>query len=303
MKEYPLIFIVGPTAVGKSDVALDVAREIDAEIISCDSMMVYKEPQIIVNKPDSEMRQFVKHHMLDLVSVKEEFNAAKFRNSVGNVISDNYPQKNLVLVGGTGMYVKTLLDGLFDVDIKAGLKEKWVEFYEENGQEELANQLKAMDPLAASEVELSNPRRVIRALEVFESCGESIITKQKEAQGIADTYNIKLFCLDMQRDALYKKINWRTKIMFDQGIVEEVKAFYSDDMSATAAKILGLEQVMDYVRGRLSYEEAIEFMAQKTRNYAKRQLTWFRNKEDRAIWIDRTQMTHQQTAQRILKLV
>lgn len=303
MKRYPLIFIVGPTAVGKSDVALELAKLIDAEIISCDSMMVYKEASILTNKPDNAMCADVPHHMLDLVSVTEDYDVVRFTNEVYRLVDEIYPQKNIILCGGTGMYSRVILDGIFDDGIEDKSVKTALELeYEKKGLNPLLERLKQKDPDAYTSIDKSNSRRVIRALEVVEATGVPLSVKQKESRGLADKFDTRMFVINKNRQDLYDKINLRTKVMFNSGVLDEVRSFFMKDLSATASKMLGLQQIVAYLKKQLSLDETIDFVAQKTRNYAKRQLTWFR-KESRAEWIDRDGLDHLQVAKKILEKI
>lgn len=295
-QKLPLIFIVGPTASGKSDVAFELAGMIDAHIVSCDSMMVYKEPCVLTNKPDKSMRAVVEHHMLDLVSVEEEFNAVAFAQEVYRIVDEIYPEKNIILCGGTGLYARIMINGIFDDGVQnKEIRQHLEQQYNEHGLEPLRCRLKEMDAETYNMIENANPRRVIRALEVLEATGESLIGKQSGAQGLADKYPVRMFILDMDREKLYHRINTRTEQMFHDGVVEEVRTLCGKNLSATASAMIGLQPIVDHINGRFTLAETIDIVSRKTRNYAKRQLTWFR-REERAEWIDRTEMTAAQVA-------
>jgi tRNA dimethylallyltransferase len=279
-----------------------LASRLGGEIVSCDAMMVYREPQIIVNKPTPCERAHVPHHMIDLVSVSERFDAARFAETTWELLRVK-SAKPLVMCGGSGMYVRTLIEGIFDADVDPAVRGDVAALYASGGLETLAAVLRREDPISAVTIDMANPRRVMRALEVFRSSGESIVSmREKATNGLSSAYDCKIVCLTAAREDLYARIDERAARMFEQGVVDEVRGLLELGMSDTAAKILGVSIIQDHLDGKITQESALRLLAQKTRNYAKRQLTWFRG-EPRTIWVDRTGKSDADVATEIAALL
>jgi tRNA dimethylallyltransferase len=286
MKELPIIFIVGQTATGKTDVSVELAEFIRAEIVSCDSMLVYKEPHIIVNKPSQEELSKVKQHLINLISVIQEFNVFEFKKSADRILVEREKEANLIFTGGSGLYVKVLLDGIFtDGSSSQEVRRDLLEKKKNEGLGVLYDDLKKADPQAAKNISSTDSRRIIRALEVYRLTGSKMSQKQKEAAGWWGQKDIRIFGLRMRRDSLYERINQRTERMFQKGLVEEVRYLLGFNLSKTANNILGIKEVKAYIEGEYSLDKAKEEMKKNTRRFAKRQMTWFK-KDDRIEWID-----------------
>lgn len=298
-----VIFIVGPTAVGKTDVAFKLAKEIGGEIVSCDSMLVYKESKIVTAKPDPDILSQVKHHLIDVVSVEDEYDVSIYCKTANKIIKDLISRNVPVIVcGGTGLYMKALLDGIFE-DETANNEEIRIKLSQRaqiEGTEELYQELLEVDPDTADIVSPNDLKRIIRALEVYHSTGVPLSEKKKQAKGLWDEkkYSIKIFALNLDREKLYQRINLRTQKMFENGAVEEVKKLLSMNLSKTASKIIGIEQIKPFIEGKIILEEAMTIMQQHTRNYAKRQFTWF-NKDKRIDWIGCESKTVEQIVEKI----
>jgi len=273
-----LVFILGPTASGKSEVAVRLAERIGGEIISCDSMQVYSDMEILTQAPGKDMVSRVKHHLLGVIKPEEEFSVAKFIELAAGAIEDILSRGKIpVLSGGTGLYVKALLEGLFSSPPKdKELREKLEREALEKGNMYLYGKLKKIDPEAASGIDPQNLRRVIRALEVFELTGKTFSEKKTETKGIGDRYNVGLFALEVPRDVLIGRIEKRVDKMFYSGLVDEVKELIGRKVSLTASKALGLKEVSCFVSGEIGSDEVKEELKIKTRQYAKRQMTWLR---------------------------
>jgi len=283
---YPLIFIVGPTASGKTDVAVELARRISADIISCDSMLAYKEPKILVNKPDAGFLNQIRHYMIDIVSVEEEFDVYRFKKEVDIILENNYPKRNLVFVGGSGLYVKILLDGIFEGGSSSkDIREALIKEAEQGGIAILYQKLREVDGETAAKVNPNDLRRIVRGLEVYYLCKKPISERQREAQGYYRRFPTVVFGLKLNRALLYEKINKRTEEMFERGVVEEVRKILKLSLSKTAQGILGIKEIKEYLNGNCTKERSLEELKKNTRRFAKRQLTWFR-KEERIKWID-----------------
>jgi tRNA dimethylallyltransferase len=287
MPQNKIVFIVGPTAVGKTDVGFFIARELGAEIISCDAMLVYREFDIVSGKPPLAMRQAVPHHLIDLVSVTQDFDVAQFnvlaQPALAGVLGRGRP---VIVVGGSGMYMQILLDGIFaekprDQELRLALQKR----IDTGAAAEVYAELKKADPVAAARIHPNDSRRIIRALEVFYFSQKPISDRQKDRQGWWGNMDIKIFALNRPRPQLYDRINRRVEQMFDQGLEKEIRALGSVKISRSAGVAIGVEEVRGYCAGKYTFVEATENMKMNTRRLAKRQLTWFR-KDKRLDWVD-----------------
>jgi len=281
-----VIFIVGPTAVGKTEVAAHLAKKINGEIISCDSMQIYKGMDIITSKPPRALRKAIPHHLIDLVSPEKVYNVSAYRCQAVKIIKEVLKkEKTPILVGGTGLYMTILLDGIF----KEGSKNNTIRqgLYKElelGGSIKLYNKLKKVDPEAAAKIHPNDARRIIRAYEVYLVTGKPISLLQKQRRGIASEYDVKIFCLNIERSKLCKRIDNRVDFMFKQGLVPEVKRLLKRKLSKTASFAIGLREIKGYIDGVYDMGEAARLIKCNTRAFAKRQLTWFR-KDRRIKWI------------------
>lgn len=286
MQSNNIIFIVGPTAVGKSEVACSLAKRINGEIISCDSMQVYRELCVVTNKPSPRMLETVKHHLIGCVSVTEEFDVARFNTLALEAIRAVHARKHIpVVVGGSGLYMQVLLDGIFpsapkNEAVRARLKEQ----AGQHGSEYLHRKLRKVDPQAALKIHSNDVRRVIRALEVYKTRREPISSLRKKRCGLWGIYDIKAFALTMDRDALYRRIDRRVDDMFTHGAVQEIEHLRGVPLSPMAQRLIGLREIRGFLDGSYDEAHARELIKLNTRRFAKRQLTWFR-KEKRLEWI------------------
>ena len=286
MSSNKIVFIVGPTAVGKSEVAYSLARRINGEIVSCDSMQVYKELRVVTGKPSARMLKEATHHLVDCVSVGEEFDVARFNALALEAIRAIHARGHVpIVVGGSGLYMQVLLDGIFPAapkneTIRAELKKQ----AERHGSEYLYKTLQKVDPQAALKIHPNDVRRIIRALEVYKTRREPISSLRKKRRGLWGKYAIRAFALTMDRDALYKRIDRRVDDMFAQGAVEEIKALQDIPLTPAAGRLIGLREIRGFLDGSCDETHAMELMKLNTRRFAKRQLTWFR-KEKRLEWI------------------
>ncbi|MBU1084479.1 MAG: tRNA (adenosine(37)-N6)-dimethylallyltransferase MiaA [Candidatus Omnitrophica bacterium] len=281
-----IIFIVGPTSSGKSAVAAELAVKIGGEVISCDSMQVYKDMDIITQAPDETLMNRVKHHLVKEVSPEKNFSAAQFAERAEYLIEDIVLRKKFpIFVGGTGLYVKALVDGLFDSPAKnEDFRKRMEREAEEKGEEYLHEKLRALDPRTADILHPNDIRRIVRALEVLEFTGETISDKKSEAEGIARKYKCEFYGLKLPREVLYARINKRVDVMFEEGLVDEVKRLSLKGIGETASKALGVKEIMSFLSGNNDIEKAKEDLKKNTRRYAKRQMTWWGG-DDRIVWI------------------
>lgn len=296
-----IIFIVGPTAVGKSAVAVRLAKAIGGEVISCDSMQVYKEAAVVTGKPGVREQQGIRHYLVDAVSVKDDFDVAQFNVRARRAIAAIMRKKKTpVIVGGSGLYVKVLLDGIFEEGPKQdGLREALKQKLARDGVEALYQRLQEIDPVAARGMHPRDSRRILRALEVHAHSGKKISDLQQQGSGIWGKYDISVIGLTMDRASLYERINARIDAMFDQGAAQEIDKVRRMPLGRSARQLIGLKEIGGYLSGEYSLEQAKYLMKRNTRHFAKRQMTWFR-KEKRVQWLE---VTPGQTEDKIVKSI
>ena len=281
-----IIFIVGPTAIGKTSLSLKIAKRLKGEIISSDSMQVYKGMDILSQAPRlSDSR--IKHHLVKIITPGKEYSAASFRKSAAKIITSIIRRgKTPIVVGGSGLYIKALVDGLFPsppADEK--FRKKMYNFASKYGNKELHKKLFKIDPQAAESIHPNDSRRIVRALELYNSTGRTMTELKKSTKGLKDLYDIRVFGLIAPRERIYANIDSRVDEMFDSGVIAEVRALKKRKLSKTAAAVLGFKEISGYLDGEYGLEEANSMMKMNTRRFAKRQLTWF--KADKRIkWFD-----------------
>jgi tRNA dimethylallyltransferase len=289
MNDPVIIFIVGPTAVGKSETGLRVGGFLDkgAEIICCDAMQVYREITIASDKPSVELRARFPHHLVDIISVTEDFNVARYRELAEAAVRDVQARgKTPLIIGGSGMYMSVLLDGIFEGTAADGdLREELARELSIKGPGFLHERLKTLDPQAAAKIHPHDPRRIIRALEVALSTGQPLSSLQQKREGLWGKMPVKIFALNRPRQELYQRVEARVEGMFAKGLVEEIERVSGLPLSQTARKIIGVPEVMGYLKGEHDLERAKYLIKLNTRHYVKRQLTWFR-RDKRLTWID-----------------
>ncbi|MBM7709692.1 tRNA (adenosine(37)-N6)-dimethylallyltransferase MiaA [Enterococcus lemanii] len=274
-----VIVIVGPTAVGKTALSIELAQKLNGEIINADSMQIYRGLDIGTAKATSEERQGIPHHLLDICEISEPYSVADFQTAA-RLLIDEITQRGKVpiVVGGTGLYVQALL---YDYQLGANtevsntaIREKYTKMAQEKGKQWTWEYLKQVDPLAAQKIHPNNERKVIRALEVYELTGTSILTPEKEPKKLYDDF---LIGLTTKRELLYDRINLRVKQMVETGLISEAEKTlaYPD---AQASRGIGYKEFQPFFAGEMGLEEVIEDIQLHSRRYAKRQLTWFRNR-------------------------
>ncbi|GAB6180771.1 tRNA (adenosine(37)-N6)-dimethylallyltransferase MiaA [Desulfotomaculum defluvii] len=284
-----LIAIVGPTASGKTDVAIELAKMIKGEVISADSMLVYRQMNIGTAKPTLDEMQGIPHHMIDIVDPDEEFSVAMYQSEVEELINEITNVGNLpILVGGTGLYVRSVIDHYdFTPPSKENhLREELKLKAERVGPEAMHRKLSEVDPESALRLHPNDLRRVIRALEVYYQTGKTISEYQYINKVDKPKYNLKMFGLTMDRQLLYKRIEQRVDIMLQKGLIDEVKNLMQQyETWGTALQGLGYKEIIGYLKGEYSLQEATEILKRNTRRFAKRQLTWFRA-DKRIHWVN-----------------
>jgi tRNA dimethylallyltransferase len=281
-----VLVIVGPTAVGKSQVGLHLAQILTGEIVSADSMQVYKLMDIGTAKPTPEEQKLVRHHLIDVVYPWEKFSVARYQELADRAIQDILHRgRTPIVVGGTGLYVTALLDGFLFPDKGHTKTRRRLEKVAQTSPQLLYQRLQEVDPEAAAKIHPQNLRRVIRALEVYYDTKKPISLHQREAQRKTPRYQALFFGLTMPRDLLYERINRRVDGMMAAGLLEEARRLMEYGPSVTSMQALGYKELWRYLRGECSLEEAVELLKRDTRRYAKRQYTWFR-RDERIRWID-----------------
>ncbi len=284
MSKIPLIAVAGPTASGKTDLAIKIANYIGGEIVNADSMQIYKYMNIGTAKPTNEEREMAVHHLVDFLEPDEDFSVADYTELAHKVIADiDSRGKIAVMSGGTGLYINSVINDITfgEMDSDNELREKLQKIAEEKGGEYLLEMLADFDAESARRLHPNNIRRIIRAIEFYKLTGKPISEHQEETKLTESRYNSLMLCIDWNREALYDRINRRVDIMMDAGLVDEVKRLM--DMGYTrelnSMKGIGYKEVMDYLDGRTSFSETVDIIKQSSRRYAKRQLTWFRRDE------------------------
>ena len=279
-----LICIAGPTASGKTALAVELAKSFNGEVVSCDSMQVYRRMDIGTAKPTADEMQGIPHHMIDVCEPDEDFSVSKYCEMATPIVDDILARgKTAIIAGGTGLYMDSLIKGNDFAPFPAtGHRQRLEEKLEEMGLESLIAELSAIDPEAAARSQ-RNPRRIIRALEVFYETGETITAHNLKTQTIPPRYSPLWLGLDFDpRQLLYDRIDLRVGLMLEQGLEKEIRDILSSGIpkSCTAMQAIGYKEFVDALDGRCTMEEAADQVRQSSRRYAKRQLTWFkRNKE------------------------
>ncbi|MDY6950255.1 MAG: tRNA (adenosine(37)-N6)-dimethylallyltransferase MiaA [Thermodesulfobacteriota bacterium] len=281
MPQKPAVIIIsGPTCVGKTEAAISLAEPLAGEIISADAMQVYRYMDIGTAKPSKEERARVPHHLIDVVDPDEPFSAADFRTMAGAIISKLHKEGRAVfVVGGTGLYIKALTQGLFEIPEKESvIRQRLKTAAKELGLEAMYGRLKGVDPEGAAKIHPKDAYRVIRALEVFELTGKPISAHHRTHEFSDEPYRVLKIGLFMDREILYHRINERVDVMLSQGFVDEVKGLldrgYGPDLKSMQS--IGYRHVSDFLLGRVDWEETVRLFKRDTRRYAKRQFTWSR---------------------------
>jgi tRNA dimethylallyltransferase len=270
-----LIVILGPTAVGKTAHAIELARTLGTEIISADSRQIFKELNIGAARPSLEELSAVKHHFIGSASIHEPYSAGQYEREALTKLNELFQQyDSVVCCGGSMMYVDALLQGFDDLPSDKTVREHWSKRFKEEGIEVLQSELQVKDPVYYTQVDIHNPHRLIRALEVCAVAGMPYSSLRK-ASGIERNFTVEKIGLEMPREQLYDRVNARVLRMMEDGLLEEARALYPFKQ-LQALNTVGYKELFDYFDGACSIEEAIQKIQQHTRNFAKRQLTWWR---------------------------
>ena len=283
-----LLAVAGPTASGKSDLAVELAKKFGGEVISCDSMQIYKHMSIATAKPTEEDMEGIPHHLVDFLEPSERFSVADFVELASKSAEEISASGKLpILCGGTGLYFNSFIDGLSFTD--AGVDEDYRRELEERarveGAEALLEELETLDPETAQKLHPNNLKRIIRALEHYKLSGKTITQQNKESRKTPSKYEALILAIGFHdRQKLYDRINLRVDKMLEAGIVKEAEWYFSEQNLATASAAIGYKELKPYFDGECSLEEAVESLKKETRHYAKRQLTWFR-RDERTHWL------------------
>lgn len=289
MDKQKVIVICGPTASGKTKLSIEIAKKLNGEIVSADSMQIYKEMSIGTAKPTEEEMQGIKHYLIDCVSPSERYSVAEYKKDAIQAIDEIIAKgKTPIVVGGTGLYVNSLIYGIEypEIEIDIEYRNKLEKIAETEGLEKLYKEAEKIDPEAIKNISENDKKRICRILEIYHSTGKNKTEQEIESRKNGPKYNYLVFGINMDREKLYDRINKRVDIMIDAGLIQEVKQVLSQhEEFPTAMQGLGYKEVVEYLNGITTKEEMIEKIKMETRRYAKRQLTWFRRYED-IVWID-----------------
>ena len=302
MANNTVIFIVGPTAIGKTRLSIKLAKLIGGEIISADSMQVYKGMRILSQAPKLSEKTMARHHLVGVLDPGKEYSAASFRKKAAEIIKSVLTHKRIPIVaGGSGLYIKALIDGLFpspEADPK--FRSKMRRFAARYGSTALHERLLKIDPGSAGAIHPNDARRIIRALEIYHSTGRTMSDLKRDTKGLAEVYEIKIFGLTKPREDIYSNIDLRVDRMFKEGVLAKVKKLKKKRLSKTAKAVLGLKEISEYLDGKRDLDTAKYLIKRNTRRFAKRQLTWFRA-DKRIKWFDLSKVDEDEVVARIAK--
>ena len=290
MTKEKLIILAGPTASGKTSLSIDLAKRLNGEIISADSMQVYKYMDVGTAKISGGEMCGIKHHLIDVLDPKEDFNIVKFQNMVKTVIKEITKRGHLpIIVGGTGFYIQSII---YDIDFdneedNTSIREELEREYESLGADYMYERLKKIDSISAQNIHKNNKKRIIRAIDYFMINNAPISSHNETQRNKISPYDFRFFVLNPPRNILYKRINQRVDIMVEKGLLKEVKSLKQMGLSKHNISMqgIGYKEIIEYLEGDVSLETAIENIKQNTRHMAKRQVTWFKREKD-VIYID-----------------
>ena len=293
MKKIPIVVVAGPTASGKTALAINIAKKYSGEIVNADSMQIYKFMNIGTAKPTKEEQGEAKHHLLDFVEPDCEFSVADYTELAHKVIADIHKRGKLpIICGGTGLYINSVIDDVTFGEVKTdyAMREELENIAKEQGVEVLMNMLSEFDEESAREIHPNNLRRVIRAIEFYKLTGVPISKHKEMTKQIQSRYNPLMLVIEHDRKKLYERINLRVDMMLEDGLIDELKSLlkkgYTKNMNSM--KGIGYKEIISYLEGDCSIEEAIDAVKLGSRHYAKRQMTWFR-RDERVNYIDAQQ--------------
>ncbi len=291
MNKPKVIVICGPTASGKTALSIELAKKINGEIVSADSMQIYKDMTIGTAKPTPEEMQGIQHYLIDCISPEHRYSVAEYKKDAENAIEKILKKGKIpIVVGGTGLYVDSLIYGIeyTETKIDQNYRKELEKLVEEKGLEYVYNKAKEIDPEAVQKISKNDKKRILRILEIYKETGKTKTQQEIESRKNEVKYDYKVFAINMERQILYNRINKRVDIMIQKGLIEEVQNLLKKyKQFPTAMQGLGYKEVVQYLNKEYTKEEMIENIKMQTRRYAKRQLTWFR-KNKQTIWLDGT---------------
>ncbi len=298
-----LIIIIGPTCSGKTNLALILAEKISAEIISADSMQIYKFMDIGTAKPTSRELNRIPYHLINIITPDILYSAGEFKKDAEKIINDiNNRGKKIIITGGTGLFIKTITHGIFTSPARNDrIREELNKIVKEKGLNVLYEQLQEVDPVTASKIHINDPLRIIRALEVYRLTNIPISKLQSE-NTVQSKYKFKIFGLKPEREELYSRINKRVDEMVGKGILNEIKFLIEKgyDKNSPGLQGIGYKELMDYIEGKYTFEQAVNLIKRNTRRYAKRQFTWF-NHLSSVIWFEiKKECNYNEIAEKII---
>jgi tRNA dimethylallyltransferase len=306
MQKEKVVVIIGPTAVGKTRLSIELAKKFNGEIISGDSMQIYRSMDIGTAKITSAEMDGLPHHLLDIKDPIEAYSAAEFQADVRDLIKDITRRGKLpIIVGGTGLYIQSVIyDYHFsEKGSSPELRDQLEKEAEEKGIQILVERLKKLDPGSAEKIHPNNHRRIIRALEVYITSGKTMSEYIDEQEEEEPLYDLALIGLTLDRDILYSKINHRVDLMVEEGLLKEVKSLFDQGIrDVQSIQAIGYKEIYQYLDGVISFEDAIELLKRNSRRYAKRQLTWFRNKME-VKWFDMTNENYEKKFNEIIHYI
>lgn len=289
VKQQKVIVICGPTASGKTSLSIEVAKRLNGEIVSADSMQIYKEMTIGTAKPTKEEMQGIPHHLIDCILPDKRYSVAEYKKDAIDAIDEIVKKGKIpIVVGGTGLYINSLVYGIDypEIEVDMEYRDKLESIAEHEGLEKLYEMAKNIDEKAIETISKNDKKRICRVLEIYHTTGKTKTQQEIESRKNGPKYNYLVFGINMDREKLYDRINKRVDIMIENELIEEVKQILAKYKEfPTAMQGLGYKEVVEYLDGNLSKDEMIEKIKMETRRYAKRQLTWFRRYEN-ITWID-----------------
>ncbi len=285
-----LFILMGPTAVGKTSLSIKLAKDLDGEIISADSMQIYKYMDIGTAKVTKDEMDGVPHYMLDIIEPDQSFSVSNYKNMATEYIRDiNNRNKLPIVVGGTGLYINSLTYNLnfASVPPDEAIRNRLEALGDQYGNEYIHRMLLEVDEESGQRISIKDRKRIIRALEIYEITGKTMTEYNKNFRSLNEDYDLAMVCLNMERSKLYENINKRVDIMIDNGLIDEVKHILSMGYHKDLVSLqgIGYKEIIQYLENQISFDDAVDRIKQGSRNYAKRQLTWFR-RDNRIKWVD-----------------
>ena len=305
MKKPLVIVVVGPTASGKTSLSIELAKRLDGEIVSADSMQIYCDMDIATAKPDKDEMQGIPHHLIDFLPVGESFSVARYKELAMSAVADIIKRgKQPIVAGGTGLYIDTLINNTEFLDYEeSDLRERLEKRCEAEGVETLFAELAKIDPESAEKLHINDTKRIIRALEVYYSTGKTMSDQRELSHLNESEYNWCIIGINAEnRQVLYERINKRVDLMCEAGLIDEAKEFFSLGCSKTAKQAIGYKELKPYFDGLVSLEEALDKLKTETRRYAKRQLTWFR-KNEKINWLYIDKINKEELTDEALRII